>query len=143
MDIPQCMGSDSELAEILDDAWTSGAPTGVLDMTQIYAWRDAAVSRHLSEAGAVHPAVHTPTRVMQWLERDEDWERNGVSDVAACWERVHGKGAGRLVYVPMNADTADYRSRVLEVLRDAAFCADVELSQVLAEVAAMPEELAW
>lgn len=134
-------GADGELAELLGDVWTSGAPSGVLDLDRIYAWRDAAVARHLAEAGAVHPAVHTPTRVMKFLERHE-WKRCSVGDVAIGWEHAGRKGKGRRIFVPTVVGS-DYRHRALEVLRDAAFCADLELSQVLAEVAAMPEEWVW
>jgi len=80
MTAPQFTGSDEELEELVDDAWTSGSPSGVLDLGQIFAWRDAAVARYLAEAGAVHPAVHTPNRVIGWLER-YGWKRHAVTDL--------------------------------------------------------------
>lgn len=135
-------GADDDLAELLDDAWTTGAPTGVLDLARIYAWRDAAVARHLAEAGAVHPAVHTPTRIMQWLEQ-RNWWREPDPDPNRWAVEWANADAQQHVYVPQHADTADYAMRAYDLLCIAAVAADLTLNQALAEVAAMPEEWSW
>ena len=103
-------------------------------------WQYAAIARFLAEACAVHPAVHTPARVMQWLEQ-HGWERRDVGDLAIEWTRDI-PGWRRRVFVPTDASTGDYSVRVGEVLRDAA-SASAPLSQVLTEVAAMPDEWSW
>jgi hypothetical protein len=74
-------GSDEEirdlvdaLADRVDEQWRRGDNPEVLDVSEFLAWRDAAVARFLADSGAVHPAVHTPTRIMNYLEQ-HGWQR--------------------------------------------------------------------
>lgn len=141
-DAPKYAGTDDELDALVEEAWISGSPSGVLDLSQVFAWRDAAVARFLAEAGAVHPAVHTPARVMQWLEQ-HGWERYNVSDIAVAWRHQLSNGSFMNVYMPTNPDAIDYARRVHNVLQDGTLYDGTPLSQVLAEVAVLPDEWAW
>lgn len=127
------LGTDDELPGILD-SWDA--------QERLTAWRDAAVARHLAEAGAVHPAVHTPTRIMQWLEQ-RNWWREPDPDPNRWAVEWANADAQQHVYVPQHADTADYAMRAYDLLCIAAVAADLTLNQALAEVAAMPEEWSW
>jgi len=56
-ELVRLLGSDDE--KLVD---------GLLD------WRYATVARVLAEVGAIHPKVHTPTRIVNYLER-HGWQR--------------------------------------------------------------------
>lgn len=136
-------GSDEELQVILDGA---PGPAGLFPHAlgvRLADWRDAAVARRLSEAGAVHPAVHTPTRVMNYLER-HDWVRFNVSDVAILWFHPDVPTAcGWSLCMPMTTEAADYSYRVLEIVRELWRTSQSLESEILLEIASMPDEVAW
>ena len=46
-DAPKYAGTDDELDALVEEAWISGSPSGVLDLGQVFAWRDAAVKAAL------------------------------------------------------------------------------------------------
>lgn len=126
------MGSADELAEILE-SWSAHE--------LLCAWRDAAVARHLAEAGAVHPGVHTPTRFMQWLS-EHGWQAAAPSDpdrIAAPW--VH-RDTGYRIFVSLHPEVADYSRYTTSVLAEAAPFAGFEFEQALLEIALLPDEVA-
>jgi hypothetical protein len=47
---PQYTGTDDELDALVEEAWITGSPSGVLDLSQVFAWRDAAVKAALERA---------------------------------------------------------------------------------------------
>lgn len=125
-------GSAEELHDILD-AWDSHE--------RLSAWRDAYAARLLAEAGAVHPQVHTPNRVQQWLSQ-HGWQALAPASpdlLAAEWM----DSEARTVFVPLQTDTVDYARYARYALERAAQAADLSLSQVLAEVALLPGEWSW
>ena len=134
-------GSDDDLFPILDKAWIDGAELGRLDKDALYAWRDAAVARHLAEAGAVHPSVHTPNRVMRWLA-DHDWECVHVDDSVAGWRRHQKRCHEWFVYVPVDPEAVDYARGAFGAIGKVAWVEHVPLPQLLLEIALLPDEVA-
>lgn len=127
-------GTDDELDVLMEEA---DGP----DLDKLQAWRDAAVAQHLAEAGAVHPKVHTPARIMQWLER-HGWEPMAPVDperLTAEWM----DSEARSVFVPLHPNTVDYARHARYALERAAQAAGVMLRRVLAEVATLPDEWRW
>lgn len=103
--------------------------------------RDAAVARHLAEAGAVHPAVHTPNRVMQWLG-EHGWQAETPAykhPWTAGWRHPYGG----IVHVVQAPECPDYVGWTGIVVRGGAAEAGLTVQQVLMEIAQMPEEVAW
>lgn len=125
MDLVRLLDSDDE--KLMDD---------------LCGWQFATVARVLAEAGAVHPAVHTPNRVAQWLA-GHGWQPAGPFDperLAALW--VHADSDERL-FLSQHPDVADYASFQRYGLAGAARVAGVALPQALLEIALLPDEVTW
>ena len=135
-------GTDDDLFPILNNAWIDGAELGRLDKAALYAWRDAAVARHLAEAGAVHPKVHTPNRVMQWLG-EHGWQaaapRNHDPLIA---EWIHAE-SGQSLFVRLDASDVNYAGHTDYVVAEAAGLAGLIVPEALLEIALLPDEWAW
>lgn len=134
MGAPGYAGADSELPDIIE-SWNA--------TDRLSAWRDAAVAKHLAEAGAVHPAVHTPTRIVNYLER-HGWERYSVSDTAILWFHPDiPTSRGWSLLMPDNVEASDYAVRVMELVRGVWKTSQDLESAILLEIASMPDEVAW
>lgn len=142
MATPQHTGSDNELFAILDAAWIDGDELSRLSRADLLAWRDAAVARHLAQAGAVHPEVHTPTRVMRWLG-EHGWQTAAPTDPStAIAEWVHADG-GESVSICLYADAVNYTGYAVLAIAAAAGTADLTVPEALLEISQMPDEVAW
>jgi hypothetical protein len=139
---PQYTGSDDDLFPILDAAWAGGCELGRLDKGALLAWRDAAIARFLAEAGAVHPQVHTPNRVQQWLS-EHGWQpaaQASPGQVPAAWIHADSRQA---VFVHVDADDVNYAGHTAFVVAEAAAAADLVVPEALLEIALLPDEVAW
>lgn len=158
---PKYAGTDDELDALVEEAWISGSPSGVLDLSQVFAWRDAAVARFLAEAGAVHPKVHTPTRIINYLERHgwrriESPKRPNLADGGVFWSppapnRVRWINPhGIELDAPLCDDLPNYADVIRVVVNRIGWAEtghivtpDDVRTDILLEIAAMPEEVAW
>lgn len=113
------------------------------DLADARAETNAAVARHLAEAGAVHPAVHTSTRVQNWLER-HGWQMYVATDIATLWAHPNWPGPrGWSALLPLHEDGVDYTRQVTALVQHVAMVGEVEPEQILLEIAQMPGEVAW
>lgn len=146
MDATTYTGTDEELDALVDGVgdevdrqWRDNATFVVLDSAPFRAWRDAAVARFLAEAGAVHPKVHTPNRVQQWLG-EHGWQAQAPTShgLTAQWMRD-----GKRVFVPLRTDTADYARFAGYTISIGAEMAGARFQQALLEISALSDEVAW
>ena len=135
MDATQPTGSDAELDALLTDAVDGGFPLAL--SLRLLEWRDAVVARFLAEAGAVHPKVHTPNRVQQWLG-EHGWQAQAPTShgLTAQWMRE-----GKRVFVPLRTDTADYARFAGYTISIGAEMAGVRFQQALLEISALSDEV--
>lgn len=119
-------------------------------------------ARFLAEAGAVHPKVHTPTRIINYLER-HGWRRiespKPQPGVLAAWPWWSPPDPDRIRWIhpsgieldaPLVDDLPRYADVVRVVVNRIAWAVTGEIlasdavrSEVLLEVAQQPDEVAW
>jgi hypothetical protein len=176
-------GSDEQLHEIVRDeyactrdwsAWGYGTmteadftPMGETEIVgDLLAWRDAAVARALAEAGAVHPKVHTSTRIMNYLER-HGWQRvespQRPVHASVFWSPpgpdekwwVHPCGIG--LTAPLSDDVPNYADIVRVLVNRIAWANARSVDphalpsqvpsaagpEIMLEISQQPDEVAW
>jgi hypothetical protein len=126
-------------------------------------WQYAAVARFLAEAGAVHPKVHTPTRIINYLER-HGWRRiespKPPPGVLASWPWWSPPDPGDMRWAhpsgieldaPLCDDVPRYAEAVLDAVDRIVWAATgrplapppAAVTEVLLEIAQQPDEVAW
>jgi anti-anti-sigma factor len=144
-------GNRAELARLLDS-------DNEHLMDGLVGWQFAAVARALAEAGAVHPGVHTPTRIVNYLER-HGWERvdSPAKPAGEVFWSPPSPNELRWVHptaieldAPLCDDLPDYADIVRVVVNRIAWAergdiraTDEARTAILLEVAQMPDEVAW
>ena len=127
-------------------------------MEDLLDWQFVAVARILAEAGAVHPAVHTPTRIVNYLER-HGWERveSPTKPQGEIFWSAPGPNLMRWVSrrgieldAPLCDDLTNYSDVVRVVVNRIAWVESGRIAApaaaraaILLEIAGMPAEVAW
>lgn len=94
MDAPKYAGINDELDALVEEAWITGSPSGVLDLSQVFAWRDAAVR------GALERAVQRFRDNPMWATATSwddatwaaEWFAGLVGDVLTNYPNGNGHG---------------------------------------------------